>query len=106
VEDEPLFLMALLAIGASMLLLLTRAALGPTVFDRLVAVNNFGTHTVLLIAVSGFYTGRPDWLDLALVYTLVNFTGTIAVCRWSRFGHLSFARPGGNAGGAVKDGRR
>jgi multicomponent Na+:H+ antiporter subunit F len=86
------FLMALVAIVASMLLVLVRAALGPTVFDRLVAVNNFGTNTVLLIAVSGFYTGRPEWLDLALVYTLVNFTGTIAVTRWSRFGHLATSR--------------
>ena len=94
-----MYLMALLGIGASMLLVLARAALGPTVFDRLIAVNNFGTNTVLLIAVSGFYTGRPEWLDLALVYTLVNFTGTIAVCRWARFGHLA-ADPsaGGQAG--------
>jgi multicomponent Na+:H+ antiporter subunit F len=95
------FLMALIGIMVSMLLVLARAALGPTVFDRLIAVNSFGTNTVLLIAVSGFYTGRPEWLDLALVYTLVNFTGTIAVCRWSRFGHLAVNVP---PGGAAKPG--
>ena len=43
------------------------------------AANMLGTKTVLLIAVSGFSSGRPEWLDLALIYTLVNFAGTTAV---------------------------
>ena len=76
------------AIAATMFLALARAAVGPTVFDRILAVNMFGTKTVLLIAVSGFLMGRPEWLDLALVYTLVNFTGTLAVLRFARFGRL------------------
>lgn len=84
-----IFVVAVGAVAVSMLLALGRAALGPTAFDRLLAVNSFGTHTVLLIAVSGFLTGRPEWLDLALLYALVNFTGVVAVCRWARFGHLS-----------------
>lgn len=101
-----MFVMALLAILVSMLLLLARAAMGPTVFDRLVAVNSFGTNTVLLIAVSGFYTGRPEWLDLALVYTLVNFAGTIAVCRWARFGHLAGVAPAAGADRAAEEDAR
>ncbi len=76
------------AIAVTMFLALARAAVGPTVFDRILAVNMFGTKTVLLIAVSGFLMGRPEWLDLALVYTLVNFTGTLAVLRFARFGRL------------------
>lgn len=79
---------AMAAIVATMFLALARAAIGPTVFDRILAVNMFGTKTVLLIAVSGFLMGRPEWLDLALVYTLVNFTGTLAVLRFARFGRL------------------
>lgn len=83
-----MYLVGMAAIVVTMFLALARAAMGPTVFDRILAVNVFGTKTVLLIAVSGFLTGRPEWLDLALVYTLVNFTGTLAVLRFARFGNL------------------
>ena len=77
------------AIGAVLLtmgLALVRAGLGPTVFDRILALNMFGTKTVLLISVIGFITGRPDFLDLALVYALINFIGVIAVLRFSKYG--------------------
>ena len=83
-----IFLSVLIAIVVTMVLALSRAVLGPTVFDRIVALNMFGTKTVLLISVSGFITGRPDFLDLALVYALMNVIGTIAVLRFSRFGGL------------------
>lgn len=76
------------AIIVTMALALIRAAKGPTVFDRIVAVNMFGTKTVLLIAVIGFLTGRPDFLDLALVYALMNFIGVIAVLRFAKYGHF------------------
>ena len=71
-----------LAILIVMGLSLIRAVLGPTAFDRMLAVNMFGTKTVLLIAVIGFLTGRPDFLDIALIYALVNFLSTIAVLRF------------------------
>ena len=74
----------MVAVLATMALALTRAALGPTVFDRILALNMFGTKTVLLIAVLGFLTERPGFLDLALVYALINFIGVIAVLRFSR----------------------
>ena len=73
----------------TMLLALIRAGLGPTVYDRILAANMFGTMTVILIAVAGFFVGRPEWLDIALVYALVNFSGTIAVCKFARFGSLA-----------------
>lgn len=66
----------------AMALALVRALLGPTVFDRVLAVNTFGTFTVVFIAVHGFLTGRPDFLDLALVYALINFTGTITMLKY------------------------
>lgn len=84
-----MFTVALVAILVTMGLALARAALGPTVFDRILALNMFGTKTVLLIAVIGFITGRPDFLDLGLVYALLNFIGVIAVLRFSRFGHFA-----------------
>ena len=74
------------AIIVTMALALVRAGRGPTVFDRILALNMFGTKTVLLIAVIGFVTGRPDFLDLGLVYALINFIGVIAVLRFSKYG--------------------
>lgn len=84
-----LFIVPTIAIVVTMMLALVRAWRGPTVLDRLLAANMVGTKTVLLIAVSGFLVGRPEWLDLALLYTLINFAGTLAVCRFSRFGSLA-----------------
>lgn len=68
----------------TMALALVRALLGPTIYDRLVAANMFGTKTVLLLALVAFLTGRPDFLDLALVYALINFIGVIAVLEFIR----------------------
>jgi multicomponent Na+:H+ antiporter subunit F len=83
-----MFIAVTAAILVTMALALTRALLGPTVYDRVLAVNMFGTKTVLLIAVLGFLTGRPDFLDISLVYALINFIGTIAVLKFLKFGDL------------------
>ena len=74
-----MFATASIGILVVMAMALARARLGPTVFDRILAVNMFGTKTVLLIAVYGFLTGRPDFLDIAIAYALINFIGIIAV---------------------------
>ncbi len=79
---------ATLALLLTMGLALARALLGPSIYDRVLAVNSFGTKTVLLIAVFGFLTGRPDFLDIALVYALINFIGTIAVLKFLKYGDL------------------
>jgi multicomponent Na+:H+ antiporter subunit F len=83
-----MFVAATLALLVTMALALARALLGPTVYDRVLAVNSFGTKTVLLIAVFGFLTGRPDFLDISLIYALINFIGTIAVLKFLKFGDL------------------
>ena len=83
------YAIAAFAILASMAMTIYRSAAGPTVYDRILAVNAFGTTTVLLIAVSGFLFGRPEWLDLAIVYALCNFVGTLAVLRFSKYGSLA-----------------
>jgi multicomponent Na+:H+ antiporter subunit F len=67
---------------------LARALLGPTVFDRTQAVNTAGTLAVLLLGLVGFLTGRPEFLDIALVYGLLNVLGTIAVLKFFRYGNL------------------
>jgi multicomponent Na+:H+ antiporter subunit F len=60
---------------------LLRAFRGPTLYDRVLAANMIGTLTVLMVAVLGFMTGRPEFLDIALVYVLISFVSTIAVLR-------------------------
>jgi multicomponent Na+:H+ antiporter subunit F len=76
------------AILVTMGLALARALLGPTVYDRILAVNMFGTKTVLLIAVFAFLSGRTDILDIALVYALINFIAVVAVLRLVEHGYL------------------
>lgn len=83
-----MFIAATIAIIVVMLIVLLRAALGPSVFDRILAINTFGTVTVLLIALFGFLTNRPDFMDIALLYALINFISTIAVLKLFRYGNL------------------
>ncbi len=83
-----MFTAIILALLIAMLLTLVRALLGPTIFDRILAINSFGTKTVLLIAVYGFLTGRPDFMDIALVYALINYIGTIAVLKFFEYDDL------------------
>ena len=94
-----MFAVATAALLATMALALIRAFKGPTVFDRILAVNMFGTKTVLMIAVLGFLMGRPEFLDIALVYALINFVATIAVLKVLKYGNL------GGAGEAKEDTR-
>ncbi|WP_101760511.1 monovalent cation/H+ antiporter complex subunit F [Oceanicoccus sp. KOV_DT_Chl] len=70
------------AILVVMALALARAFSAPTVYDRILGVNMFGTKTVLFIAVVGYLMGRPDFLDIAIVYALINFIGMVAVLRF------------------------
>lgn len=79
---------AMSAVLVTMALALARAILGPRLYDRILAINMFGTKTVLFIAVVGFLMGRPDFLDLAIFYALVNFIGTIAVLRSTHYEEL------------------
>ncbi len=83
-----MFIAASLAILVTMGLALTRALAGPTTYDRIAAVNMFGTKTVLLIAVLAFVFGRGDLLDIALVYALINFTGVIAALKLVTHGNF------------------
>lgn len=86
-----MFAVAAAALLVTMALALIRAFAGPTLYDRILAVNSFGTKTVLMIAVLGFLMGRPEFLDIALVYALINFIGTIAVLKFFRYGDLGAA---------------
>ena len=86
-----MYAVAALAILVAMALALTRALLGPSVYDRILAVNMFGTKTVLLIAVFAFLSGRTDILDIALIYALINFIGVVAVLKLVEHGNFHTA---------------
>ncbi|MAY35773.1 MAG: pH regulation protein F [Spongiibacteraceae bacterium] len=75
-----------IALIVVMAMAIARALLGPTIYDRILAVNLFGTKTVLLIAVVSYIFGRPDFLDIALIYALINFISVIAVLRFFEYG--------------------
>ncbi|MCI0436793.1 MAG: monovalent cation/H+ antiporter complex subunit F [Gemmatimonadetes bacterium] len=76
----------LLGAGLAMLvgifLLLVRAFRGPTAFDRILATNAMGTKTVIFVALLGFISGRPAFLDTALAYAIINFVSTIAILKF------------------------
>lgn len=74
-----MYIVVSIAILVTMVLALARALMGPSVYDRVLAANVFGTKTVMLLAVIAFLYGRPDFLDLALAYALVNMVGILAV---------------------------
>jgi multicomponent Na+:H+ antiporter subunit F len=86
-----MFAAATIAVLIAMFMCLIRAFCGPSLFDRILAVNCFGTCTVLFIAILGFLTKRPDFMDVALLYTLINFIATIAVLKFCKYGDLGHA---------------
>lgn len=84
-----MFAIAILAVLVALSLTIIRALKGPTVFDRLLAANSVGTSAILLLALFGFMTGRPEFLDLGLTYVLLNIIGTLAVLKYFRYGSLA-----------------
>jgi len=82
------FVVAAIAVLIALGLAVIRAIAGPTVFDRMVAANAVGNGAILLLAVVGFLTGRPEFLDLGILYALLNIVGTLAVLKFFRFGSL------------------
>ena len=80
---------AAVALLVTLVLALARGLAGPTVFDRLQAGNTIGTAALLLLTLMGFLNGRPDFIDLAIVYAFLNIVGTIAVLRFFRYGDVS-----------------
>jgi len=72
-------------LAVALVLMLIRALMGPTLYDRVLAVNSFGTKTVLMLALLGYVMGRPDFLDIAILYALINFVATIAILKFFRY---------------------
>ena len=83
-----MFLAGLIACAITGILILIRIILGKTTFDRVLAVNSLGTVIVIGISLHGFYSNRPEFLDIAIVYALINFIGTVAVLKLFSTGSL------------------
>jgi len=83
-----MFAATALALLVTLALAMVRAIAGPTVFDRVLAANVTGSVAMLLLPVIGFLTHRPEFLDLAITYGLLNMVGTIAVLKFFRQGNL------------------
>ena len=83
-----MFLASLIACAVTGILILVRIILGKTTFDRVLAVNSLGTIIVIGISLHGFYSNRPEFLDIAIVYALINFIGTVAVLKLFSTGSL------------------
>jgi multicomponent Na+:H+ antiporter subunit F len=91
-----MFFVAAIALVIALVLALIRLFIGPSLYDRVLALNVVGTKTVLLIGVVGFLTERPDWLDISLLYALINFIGTLAVLKFFRYRGLGDRPSPGN----------
>lgn len=89
-----MFSVAAAGVVVTMALALARALMGPDVFNRIMAVNVFGTLCVMLIAIYGFVDQRPEFMDLAMVYALINFIGTIAVTKYVTFSDMGHGDDG------------
>lgn len=87
-----MYVLPLLAVLAALALAVARCLLGPTAFDRLLAANSIGTSAILLLALLGFFLGRPEFLDIAITYALLNVIGTLAVLKFFRYGALGHAQ--------------
>ncbi len=79
---------AMVALLVTMVLVLLRAFVGPDRYNRILAINMFGTKTVLFIALAGFLFDRPDFFDIGILYALVNFVATVAVLRLTHYKEL------------------
>jgi multicomponent Na+:H+ antiporter subunit F len=87
-----MFAVAIIAVLIALTLAVARALAGPTAFDRLLAANNIGTSAIMLLALFGFMTGRPEFLDIGITYVLLNMIGTLAVLKFFRYGALGHAQ--------------
>ena len=80
-----------LVVAFAMGLMLIRMFIGPTLYDRVLAVNSFGTKTVLFLVLFSLMVGRPDGVDIAILYALINFISTIAILKFFRYRSLDVA---------------
>ncbi|MBY8974856.1 pH regulation protein F [Rhodobacteraceae bacterium NNCM2] len=90
--DYWMWIPPILAVLATLALAVARTLAGPTAFDRLLAANTIGNGAIMLLALFGFLTGRPAFLDIGITYALLNVIGMLAVLKFFRYGALGHAQ--------------
>ena len=85
-----MFTVAAITLLVALALAIARAIRGPSVFDRLLAGNAVCTLAIMLLAILGFLTGRPDFLEVGLTYGVLNLMSTLAVLKFFRHGDLAY----------------
>ena len=85
---QTVLIMAMACLGIAVLMAIVRTALGPTAFDRVLSVNVIGTLIILGIALHGFVMGRPEFIDISILYAILNFIGTFAILKLFSTGSL------------------
>ncbi|MEM9043067.1 MAG: monovalent cation/H+ antiporter complex subunit F [Pseudomonadota bacterium] len=90
--DSWLWIPPIIAVLAALALAVARVLSGPTAFDRLLAANVIGNGAILILALFGFLTGRPEFLDIGITYSLLNVIGLLAVLKFFRYGALGYAQ--------------
>ena len=78
-----IFFATLIVLGVSVALCLVRAIKGPTPFDRILSISSIGTIIAIGISVHGFAFDRPDFVDISLMYILLNFYLHLFLFRFS-----------------------
>ncbi|MFQ5849336.1 MAG: monovalent cation/H+ antiporter complex subunit F [Candidatus Binatia bacterium] len=80
---EGFFLGSALFLSLLVLLSLIRVVFGPSIFNRIVAINVVGTKTVVMLALIGMIHGRVAmFVDICLAYVLLNFISTLAAAKY------------------------
>lgn len=85
---DGLFTLETILLGAAAVIvifaigLLYRVAEGPTMEDRVIAINAVGTNTVVVLALLAAGLDQPGFLDIAIVYALLNFLASIAISKF------------------------
>lgn len=76
------FLAVGVLLGFTMIMCLYRLLVGPGVFNRIAATGAIGTKAMVLLVIVGFIIERPHFIDIALMYAILNFIGTIVVAKY------------------------
>ena len=80
-EHSWIFISILIFLAILLLFCLIRAIKGPTIADRVVAVNMMGTMVMVIIAMLAVYMGEGYLLDICLIYAMISFLGVVVLCK-------------------------
>lgn len=73
---------SILFLSATIFMCMLRAIKGPSAADRLIAINVIGTKTIVLIIIVSFLLNETYFVDVAIVYALINFLSSIVIAKY------------------------